>query len=234
MVGQGEMVERLRPLVVGHRGRRQESVRFRPSTWRPWLEPYHAAHVLGLGTADDASTGGDRLLGRDDLAAARRAAGDSPEGLRDLFVAVMIWGSGTTNGRAPRYTGAALGDPRLPGVLDTTRDAVRSGELGRAYAEFRVRGVGRSFFTKWFAAVDDRGPGHAYALILDDRVFRSLNALGWSSREAAGTRLRPARYVAYVTAMHDWAAALDVTADWLEWLMFDLNGRVRPPWGTPG
>jgi hypothetical protein len=80
-------------------------------------------------------------------ASGRRAAGDRPEGLRDLFVAVMIWGSGTTNGRAPRYTGAALGDPRLPGVLDTTRDAVRAGELGRAYAEFRVRGVGRSFFT---------------------------------------------------------------------------------------
>jgi hypothetical protein len=51
MVGQGEMVERLRLLVVAHRGRRQESVRFRPSTWQPWLEPYHAAHVLGLGTA---------------------------------------------------------------------------------------------------------------------------------------------------------------------------------------
>ncbi|GAB2926753.1 hypothetical protein GCM10027075_28760 [Streptomyces heilongjiangensis] len=228
------MVERLRPIVAGHRGRRQGLVRFRPSTWRPWLEPYDVAHVLDVGREDATSSRGDRLIGRDDLAAARQAAGDRPEGLRDLFVAVMLWGSGTSNGRAPRYTGAALGDPRLPGVLDATRDAVLAGELGRAYAEFSVRGVGRSFFTKWFAAVDGREPGHAHALILDDRVFRSLNALGWSSRDAAGTSLRPARYVAYVTAMHDWAGSLEVAADWLEWLMFDLNGRVEPPWGTQG
>ncbi|MFE4021765.1 hypothetical protein ACFXPZ_30905 [Streptomyces sp. NPDC059101] len=182
------MVERLRPVVEAHRGRRQAPVRFRPATWHPWLEPYGVAHVLGLGAMDATSMSGDRAISRDDLAVARQALGDDPEGLRDLFVAVMIWGAGIANGRGPRYTSVALGDARLPHVLEATCSAVRVGELTRAYNEFSVRGVGRSFFTKWFATVDDRDAECERALILDDRVFRSLNALGWSSKEAAGTR----------------------------------------------
>ncbi|MGW7042400.1 8-oxoguanine DNA glycosylase OGG fold protein [Streptomyces avermitilis] len=230
MASQRDMVERLRPVVERHRGRQQEPVRFRPSTWRPWLEPHGAAHVLGLGAVDATSTPGDRTLSRDDLAVAREALGDDPDRLRDLFVAVMIWGAGMTNGRAPRYTSAALADARLPHVLAVTRGAVRVGELPRAYNEFTLRGVGRSFFTKWFAAVDDRGAEGERALILDDRVFRSLNAFGWSSKEAAGTRRWPARYATYVGAMHGWAGSLEVPAAWLEWLMFDLNGRVEAQW----
>ncbi|MFJ9822031.1 hypothetical protein ACIRU3_43715 [Streptomyces sp. NPDC101151] len=34
----------------------------------------------------------------------------------------MIWGSGTSNGRGPRYTEAALSDPGMPRVLRTTRE----------------------------------------------------------------------------------------------------------------
>ncbi|MEU1200975.1 hypothetical protein ABZ446_32800 [Streptomyces sp. NPDC005813] len=227
MASQGDMVGRLRPLVEMHRGRRQAPVRFRPATWRPWLEPHGAAYVLKLGVLDATSTSGERLINRDDLAAARQECGDDPEGLRDLFVAVMIWGAGTTNGRAPRYTSAALGDARLSHVLQVTRNSVRAGELTQAYAEFILRGVRRSFFTKWFAAVDDRDAAYERALILDDRVFQSLNALGWSSKEAASTRRWSARYAAYIEAMHEWANSLGVTAEWLEWLMFDLNGHVE-------
>ncbi|MFG2939686.1 hypothetical protein [Streptomyces sp. NPDC048282] len=227
MASQGDMVERLRPLVEMRRGRRQAPVRFRPATWRPWLEPHGAAHVLKLGVPDATSTSGERLISREDLAAARQALAADPEGLRDLFVAVMIWGAGTTNGRAPRYTSAAHGDARLPHVLEATRSAVRGGELTRAYTEFTLRGVRRSFFTKWFATVDDRDAESERALILDDRVFRSLNALGWSSKEAAGTRRWSARYVAYVGAVHEWAGSLGVPAAWLEWLLFDLNGRTE-------
>ncbi|MEW2160500.1 hypothetical protein AB0950_35310 [Streptomyces sp. NPDC007189] len=131
-----------------------------------------------------------------------------------------------SNGRGPRYTEAALSDPRLPTVLWTTREAVRAGDLSGAYRKFLLKGVGRSFFTKWFAAVDDRDATCQRALILDDRVFRSLNALGWSSWKAAGTRHWPTRYATYVSSMHDWASSMGVTAEWLEWLLFHLNGRV--------
>jgi hypothetical protein len=92
-----------------------------------------------------------------------------------------------------------------------------------------VRGVRRSFSTKWFAAVDDRDATCERALILDNRVFRFLNELGWCSIEAAGSRRRSSRYVSYVTCIHNWAGSLDVTAAWLEWLLFDLDGYVHVP-----
>lgn len=89
--------------------------------------------------------------------------------------------------------------------------------------------MGRSFFTKWFAAVDDRDTTCDRALTLDGRVFRLLNALGWSSWKAAVTRHWPTRCATYVSSMHGWASALGVTADWLEWLLFRLTGRVDEP-----
>ncbi|WP_407552234.1 hypothetical protein QOM21_21095 [Streptomyces sp. Pv4-95] len=220
------MDDRLRSLVDTHAGRSQAPVRFRPETWRPWLEPHGAGGVLDAGK-ECRSDPSDRLISRDDLTAIRARAGDDPDGLRDLFAAVMIWGSGTTNGRGPRHTHAALSDVRLRTVLRTTRESVRQGDVSAAYSQFVLNGVRRSFFTKWFAAVDDRGPGSDRALILDNRVLRSLNALGWSSHEAAGTRRWPTRYATYVSTMHGWAGALGVTADRLEWLLFDLNGQVH-------
>ncbi|CAL9485525.1 hypothetical protein [Streptomyces sp. enrichment culture] len=224
------MMEQLRKLVARYSDWEQKPVRFRPETWRSRLESHGAAHVLDLGVGCANGASGDRLISRGDLAHLRdRVGDDDPDSLRDLFVAVMIWGSGTTNGRGPRYTEAALSDARIPTVLRTTREAVRDGDLSEAYRQFALQGVGRSFFTKWFAAVDDRDAPCDRALILDDRVFHSLNALGWTSWKAAGTRHWPTRYAAYVSSMHGWASSLGVTADWLEWLLFYLNGRVDEP-----
>jgi hypothetical protein len=217
------VTQRLRPLVEANRHRQQDSVRFGPGTWRPWLEPHGVSDVLRQGAAG--STSKERLIGRQDLALLRDEAGGDPAGLRRLFVAVMIWGSGTTNGRGPRYTAAALSDQRLAGVLSRTAALVRSGDLAPAYTEFRIRGIGRPFFTKWFAAVDD-GSARERALILDSRVLQTLNALGWVSYKAAGTKNWPVRYVTYVRAMHSWAEVLDMEPSWLEWFMFDLKGRV--------
>ncbi len=72
--------------------------------------------------------------------------------------------------------------------------------------------------------MDDRDGDRA--LILDNRVLRSLNALGWTSWQAAGTRRLSVRYATYVSSMHGWAADLEVTADRLEWLLFQVNGHV--------
>ncbi|MEX2970412.1 hypothetical protein [Streptomyces sp. C184] len=227
--GQGASLEQLRRLVHRYGECRQGPVRFRPRTWRSWLEPHGTGHVLNVGTECANGPSGDRLISRDDLAVLREHADDDSDGLRDLFVAVMVWGSGTTNGRGPRYTNAALSDARMLAVLQTTRALVRAGDLSGAYNQFVLDGVRRSFFTKWFAAVDDRDSECDRALILDGRVFRSLNALGWSSWEAAGTRHWPTRYATYVSAMHGWAKSIGVAADWLEWLLFYLNGRIDEP-----
>ncbi|WP_374100218.1 hypothetical protein [Streptomyces sp. DSM 110735] len=200
----GSMVEKLEKLVVRYGECEQKPVRFRPGTWRPRLEPHGVAHVLDIGAGCVDGRSGDRLISRGDLALLRDRVGGDLDSLRDLFVAAMIWGSGTTNGRGPRYTEAALSDARMLMVLRATREAVRNGDMGEAYRLFDLKGVGRSFFTKWFAAVDDRDATCNRALILDDRVLRSLNALGWTSWKAAGTRRWAARYAAYVSAMHGW------------------------------
>ncbi|MEV6114926.1 hypothetical protein AB0L59_21010, partial [Streptomyces sp. NPDC052109] len=163
------MMEQLRKLVIRYGDCEQRPVRFRPETWRSRLESHGAAHVLDIGVGCASGSSGDRLISRDDLAHLRDRVGDrDPDSLRDLFVAVMIWGSGTTNGRGPRYTESALSDARMPTVLRTTREAVRDGDLSEAYRQFALKGVGRSFFTKWFAVVApaalcDRG--------VDDRVL---------------------------------------------------------------
>ncbi|WP_322974711.1 8-oxoguanine DNA glycosylase OGG fold protein [Actinacidiphila epipremni] len=62
------------------------------------MEPHDAAHVLDAGTASTTGREGDRDISRHDVSDLSRRTSDSPDDLRDLFVAVMIWGSGTTNG----------------------------------------------------------------------------------------------------------------------------------------
>lgn len=162
-------------------------------------------------------------MSREDLAGLRDAVGTDTDGLRELFTAVMIWGSGTTNGRGPRNTEKALSDAQLSPTLLRTYGMVRAGDLVGAYRSFRIAGVGFPFFTKWFAAVDDGSAGDR-ALILDSRVFATLNELGWMSWQSAGTPNRAMRYAVYVHQMNLWARALDVDPPWLEWLLFKLNG----------
>ncbi|WP_079123389.1 hypothetical protein [Streptomyces abyssalis] len=219
------VVKRLRPLVAAHGDCSQAPVRFRPDTWRPWLKPRGLTAVLECGSPGPSPR--ERLIGRQDLDVLRDAVRTQADGLCEFFTAVMIWGSGTTNGRGPRYTEMALCDARLRGTLARTCELVRAGDLVGAYRAFRVAGVGSPFFTKWFAAVDD-GSGMERALILDSRVFNTLNGLGWVSWKAAGTRTRAVRYAAYVHQMHSWARALDVDPSRLEWVMFHLNGEVSP------
>jgi len=52
----------------------------------------------------------------------------------------MLWGSGTSNGRGPRYTAAALADRRLPLVLEQTAELVATSDLHAAHETFRVKG----------------------------------------------------------------------------------------------
>ncbi|MEW2153669.1 hypothetical protein AB0950_00005, partial [Streptomyces sp. NPDC007189] len=89
-------MKQLQKLVVRYGECQQKPVRFRPETWRWRLTSHGAAHVLDIGVRTAHGPSGDRLISRGDLARLREHVGDEPDALRDLFVAVMIWGSGTT------------------------------------------------------------------------------------------------------------------------------------------
>lgn len=132
---------------------------------------------------------------------------DSDAQIRRLFVMTMAWGSGTTNGRGPRYTQAALSSETS--ALEALRDArelVRDGKIAEAYecAE-RIHGVGPPFLTKWLWVVGTTLTTFPTPLILDSRVWKGLGDLGWDSRRAANSRRWGERYVAYLNACAVWA-----------------------------
>ncbi|HKP44031.1 hypothetical protein, partial [Mycobacterium sp.] len=81
---------------------------------------------------------------------------DSDQQVQKLFVMTMAWGSGTTNGRGPRYTEAALSSqqkPALPALRDA-RDLLRKGKIAEAYeCAQRMDCVGPPFLTKWLWVV---------------------------------------------------------------------------------
>lgn len=200
---------------------------FRPTTWRPWIGHHPAADsVLEEFATDDTANGG--VVDRDDLVRLSQAcdAGDE-ESLVRLLVATMLWGSGTSNGRGPRYTCDALDDSRLAQALASTREMVLDGDPGQAYASFRCRGIGPAFYTKWFWAAGLSCLLKPTPLILDARVWASLGALGWDSRESAGSRRWKDRYPAYLKSMERWAESElpgVESAEHLEQMLFQWAG----------
>ena len=135
-------------------------------TWRPWLDGHKAlrtawsdvavATLDALVVADAGNLRHDpRRVDRHTLVSLSEAldAGPSDTARVRLLIATLLWGSGVSNGRGPRYTARALLDDRLIPALAASASCVADGSLASAHEGFRVRGIGPSFFTKWFWAV---------------------------------------------------------------------------------
>lgn len=134
--------------------------------------------------------------------------------VRKLFVMTMAWGSGTTNGRGPRYTDAALSSVEKP-VLSALREArslVQSDRIAEAYdCASQLEGIGPAFLTKWLWVVGTTVETKQSPLILDSRVWGGLRGLGWDSQKAANSKKWGDRYVSYLQACSAWAAQLEST-----------------------
>lgn len=224
----------LADLVTEYGSRYQKAVEYIPASWERALSP--TGVDLEVLRDDRWSRSADRVgrrwVSRQGLHALADATGvDDEEALRRAFLMVMVWGSGTSNNRSLRNTARALAATGATQQLRTAALRCRDGQLEEAYAGFRLPGVGRSFFTKWFAFAG-RLDGRAWQpLILDDRVIATLNkTLGISLRALADDRRHAYRYAAYVHAVHAWSAdlangGLRCTAEHLEWIMFEHKGR---------
>jgi len=198
------------------------SVRFIPDTWRRWL----GGHVPARQVIDRHADGGH--LARADLLRYSQEVDDADVStMKRLFVATMIWGSGTSNGRGPRNTARALDDERLDSTLRSSHALVVQNQCGEAYRTFRVGGVGPPFFTKWFWSASLAHALHPAPLILDSRVWASLEAVCWNSITAAGTRRRADRYLAYLHAMDRWSRMMPElgSPEALESVLFQWAGR---------
>ena len=125
---------------------------------------------------------------------------NDPQLISEIFVKTMMWGSGTTNGRGPRYTNKALSDGKLVGTLIKVREFLMKSDVPSAYDLHRqIPGVGPSFHTKllWVIGSDIENL-NPRPLILDELVWKGLKLIGWSSIQAAGTLNRGRRYGAYL------------------------------------
>jgi hypothetical protein len=215
------------------------SVVIHAETWRPWLDGRKALHtdwsaiavsaLDDLPVIDEGSRLDKRRVDRSTLAklSAELAADPTDERRVRLLVTTLLWGSGTSNGRGPRYAARTLRDERLAPALANTAALVASGHLAGAHKGFRVRGIGPSFFTKWFWAVGLATTAGPRPLILDTRVAQSLRRLTgeeWNTTDRGAAD----RYADFVERVDHWARALasdhdlvGVDAEKVEYLLFD-------------
>lgn len=222
----------LRELVHAYDAKEPRPVRYRPASWpagptSAWLED-ETRHVRLAERGEP----GDRLIDAGSLrTVCSRLDESSDSELLAAFGLVMAWGSGTSAPRSYRNLAAATADKRLVPTLRETLSLCRHNDAGRleqAYRSWQVAGVGRSYFTKWFAFAGRAEARPWQPLILDDRVLQTMNiTLGVTTRELAGTRRLAKRYRAYVEALHSWSAELGgrATPERLEWIMFCHNGE---------
>jgi hypothetical protein len=233
----------LRTLVNAYEGAAQRDVAFRVPSWKKALAdlPTNATALLtDERYSHSAHRSTDRLIGRAGLLSACDEMDLANEGdVVRTFVLVMAWGSGLTGSRALRNTARALGDtPSAHKMLGDAALRLRSaksftdGALEQAHHDFGLPGVGQAFFTKWFTFAG-HVPGRTWQpLILDSRVYATLNrTLGVDTTSMAGSRLRKARYRAYVETMHSWSddlsrSGLDAAPERLEWVLFENNGKL--------
>ncbi|WP_100517210.1 hypothetical protein [Mycobacteroides abscessus] len=231
-------------LAERYSGSAPSAVRFRRPSWKAALaevrgEPTRLLSdplVTTDSTADMHRAVGDRVVTREaviNACSAMDLADDNA--VIAAFVLVMAWGSGTSNGRSLRNTRKALVDvSAAASVLRESAAALRAVEqitdpvIADTHRQFVLPGIGEAFFTKWFAFAG-YVPGRQWQpLILDSRVRRTLhNTLDTWLNQLTDVHRNPERYIAYLTAMHRWAAELPqpITATQLEWIMFTHNGR---------
>lgn len=237
------MPPKLPDLVRRYAEARPAPVRFRLPSWEAALDsvPGKPTRFLFDPTVTSRSTQqqfaayGDRVVSREaviDTCESIDLADD--EAVLAAFVLVMAWGSGTSNSRSLRNTRKALQATKAAATaLRDSAIALRAIQhvddpaIAEVHLSFHLSGIGEAFFTKWFAFAGVVRERAWQPLILDSRVRATLHDTldVWLNRMSDSPN-DPARYIAYLNAMHHWAAKLPqpMTSARLEWMMFTHNG----------
>ena len=147
--------------------------------------------------------------------------------ISELFVKTMMWGSGTTNGRGPRYTNKALKDCDLAEILIEVRRLLKMSRISDAYDLHRlIPGVGPSFHTKLLWVIGSNLESlNPRPLILDELVWKGLKSIGWNSIQAAGTLNRGHRYLAYLHFCERLASESECTPEDIEYSLYLLGKK---------
>ena len=216
-----------------------------PDSWRPWIvdgkqqksngmSPL-APDIANSSSAVLDSTSRSNILSRKNLLDLATRAGSSVDQSGDLialWVATMMWGSGTTYRRGPWRTSQGLRSEHIHESLQTTKQLVADGDLKSAftmlsYGPLKIPGCGEAFFTKWLwaASLTETEPP-IRPLILDARVKASIKKATGPTNWVKGAD----GYVSYCRTLHAVANQLTestklagITSEKVEWLLFDRN-----------
>lgn len=237
-------------LIDKYRDVQPRPVRFRPATWKGVL--YHARPELDVTallrsrqytTPFAESKAKDRTVTLADVRAACRVMdiGDERDVLQ-TFVLTMAWGSEGAPNPTLVATAKALTDPYrahriLADAVRTLRSAqtVQDGVLEATHRAWSLRGVGQSLASRWWACAGYVGGRTWQPLVLDDRVYATLNRtllIGGTTR-LASSRRRADRYRAYVEVIHRWAVELrlegrDADAERIAFVLGRHDGGAAP------
>ena len=140
-----------------------------------------------------------------------------------------MWGSGTTNGRGPRYTNKALVEGNPHDVLIDMHRYMQTSDIESAYYLYRrLPGVGPSFHTKllWVvgSTISELKPR---PLILDELVWLGLKEIQWNSVRASGSVRRGARYVAYLNECKRLSEIFSCSPEDIEFSLFALGKQIK-------
>lgn len=206
---------------------RQSAVPYVESTWRGWLAQ--------AGVEDEVADAVFAAIGaKVNRSEIRTMASDceSASGRLALLIAVLVWGRGRRNGRMRDSIIKVLTNANRDEILLATRELALAGDPAGAYRAWKLPGLQAAFFTKWLWAASSLNAENC-CLVQDRLVWKSLRALGWDSKEAAGgTRNRDVRYAAYVRDLHECARRLSrglgdegaVTGEDVEHVLFSAKG----------
>ncbi|WP_116947735.1 8-oxoguanine DNA glycosylase OGG fold protein [Jiangella endophytica] len=237
-------------LIDKYRDAQPRPVRFRPPNWtavlyhvHPQLDVTALLRSRAYTTPLDGSKARDRTV---TFAAVRAAChamdiGNEREVLQ-AFVLTMAWASAGAANPTLRATARALGDPdRAHRILSDSVRRLRSAEtlhdgvLEANHRAWSLRGVGQSLASRWWTGAGDVTGRAWQPLVLDDRIYATLNRtllIGGTAR-LASSRSRADRYRAYVDAVHRWALELrhegrDADAERIAFVLERHDGGATP------
>lgn len=155
-------------------------------------------------------------------------AGASEQAARRALLATLAWGYGWV-GYGPHRADAILLAPDAAKRLHAVAKIAASEGAIAAYRslgrENRIKGLGPAFGTKFIAFCQPETVLPA-ALIHDELVTAWLEANGRADLRAS--TWAPRKYEAYLDQMGKWATELNVTAETIEYLIFQDEADRRP------
>ncbi len=173
-----------------------------------------------------------KQISRQNIFDIKKGLGSNPTSseLKQFYVAVMIWGFGTTGYGAYR-TNKMIKDDRFQETIEDCFDKVQVGKIRQAYDGFCLNQCGSAFFTKFIYFSAHNTTNKTMPLILDAVVARSLEEkchcdikkyarVNRNKGKIASVGRASDRYISYLQIMESWAEQLSVSGDQIELFLF--------------